>query len=277
MIISWIFSSISLLCLLIAKQYDMLAVGTEPLLLSLSLIVASPWIIGVIHEIKGDLWFLDGRICFTLALAGLISTVLALVYDMSAFAEQASIWVYLMLVCGVVLELLSPLSARLYRLLMTRISLPPGLMIGYKDTLREYSSVLLLALGIVYVGLLVWRISLWNFDLSMLPLLSAGLWVFFAIVLLTHHKRYGIMDLISTELGWIERWIPSRYRSIAYPLITGLIIGILVDIAYFRGLTLSTQIVGIGALTLLILIGSLVYPVVSRWVRSNRYIQELFS
>jgi hypothetical protein len=55
MIISWIFSIVSLLCLLIAKQYDMLAVGTDALLLSLSLIVVSPWIIGVIHEIKGDL------------------------------------------------------------------------------------------------------------------------------------------------------------------------------------------------------------------------------
>jgi hypothetical protein len=245
--------------------------------LSLSLIVVSPWIIGVIHEIKGDLWFLDGRICFTLALAGLISTVLTLMFDMSAFAEQASIWVYLMLVCGVVMELLSPLFAHLYRFFMARISLSPGLMLGYKGTLREYSSVLLLALGIVYVGLLVWRISLWNFDLTMLPLLSGWLWVFFAIVLLTHHKRYGIVDLIATELGWIERWMPSRSRSIVYPLITGLVTGILVDIAYFRGLPLSIQIIGIVTLTVLILIVSLIYPRLSLWIRSNRYLQRLFS
>jgi hypothetical protein len=76
-------------------------------------------------------------------------------FDMPLLAEQSSIWVYLMLVCGVALELLSPLIAHISKMLTSRISLPPGLMIGYKDTLREYSSVLLLALGIVYVALLV--------------------------------------------------------------------------------------------------------------------------
>jgi hypothetical protein len=111
----------------------------------------------------------------------------------------------------------------------------------------------------------------------MLPLLSAGLWLFFALVLLTHHTRYGISDLVSTEFGWVHRWVPLRYRRIGYPVITGLVIGILVDIAYFRGLPLSTQIMGIVILTLLILFGSLIYPVASHWVRSNRYIQNLFS
>ncbi len=276
MIFSWIFSIVSLVCLLIAKQYAMLAPGTEPLLLSLSLIVVSPWMIPIIHEIKKDLTLIDGRIFFIAALAGLISTILALIVGMPAFAEQSSIWVYLMLVGGVVIELLSPLLMRGYQMCARYITLPPWLQSEYQSTLREYSSVFVLAIGIIYIVLLVWRTMFWDFDLSMLLLFSFGMWLFLGLVLLTHSRSYGVTDLYDTELGWTRRLISPRYRHTLYPIIWGLISALLVDIAFFRGLALWMQGVGIMLIVVIVLIGSLIYPVLSRWIRSNRYIQGLF-
>lgn len=99
----------------------------------------------------------DSRLFFALALAGLITTVWSLVFDMAVWAESASIIVYLCLVIGVLVELTSPLMQSLHRETRPLVVVPERFVHEYRDTLVSYSILLVSALGFILVFLIVFR------------------------------------------------------------------------------------------------------------------------
>lgn len=85
---------------------------------------------------------IDSRIYFALALAGLIVTVMSLIYDISSLAESASVLVYLALVTGVFSEIIAPALDRYHGTSRVRFDHAKKILHEYRLALAEYSSLL---------------------------------------------------------------------------------------------------------------------------------------
>jgi hypothetical protein len=248
MIISWLFSIVSLVSLLVADFFLMISPDTNSLLLALSLVASAPWIPLVFSHIKRDieplnplttraslggylillgLWMImtfyfhasvstqifvlvlmfsayfhiDARIFFAVALGGLITTVWSLVFDMSRWAESASIIVYLALVIGVFVEIGSRWLNKIHDGGKVLMHISSEFKTSYQQTLAEYTWIITVILQLIFIIALLGRGTLWNFDYQMLPYLSFGIWIFFALYLLASDKIYRTQDFMVSRLS----------------------------------------------------------------------------
>ena len=246
MLITWIFSTVSLVSLLVAKIFFVISPDTNPLLLALALVASAPWIPLVFSHIKRDIeplhpfttrpaiggylilfglyllmayyfhaavstqifvlvllfsvyFRVDARVFFALALGGLITTVWSLVFDMTRWAESASIIVYLALVIGVLIELIAPLMGRIHTGHKPLIHISPEFTREYRDTLSAYSILFGSGLGIVMIVLIVLRGLVWNYAFSMLLFFAMGYMLLALIAVITERRTLHITDYIRDE------------------------------------------------------------------------------
>lgn len=312
MFFTWIFSTVSLVSLLVAKLFFVVSPDTNSLLLALALVASAPWIPLVFSHIRRDMeplhplttraslggylilfglylllayyfhtavstqifvlvllfsvyFRVDARVFFALALGGLITTVWSLVFDMTAWAESASIIVYLALVIGVLIELIAPLMSRIHTGHNPLIYISSEFTREYRDTLSAYSILFGSGLGIVMVVLIVLRGLVWNYAFSMLLFFAMGYMLLALIAVTTERRTLHITGYIRDEYRLLT-YILKRSKY-AYIWLCALLM-ILVDIAYFRALPWTTQslIVVIG--TALLSLGVYMYPRISRIVRN---------
>ncbi len=114
----------------------------------------------------------ESRIFFLVALLGLIVTVSALLVDMPAFAESASVAVYLSLVLGVLTEIAASLFDRIHSGSKRLILISPEFIRGYRQALTEYTWMITIVIEIIFIIALAGRGYIWNFDYQMLLYMS---------------------------------------------------------------------------------------------------------
>lgn len=310
MLITWIFSTISLVSLLVAKIFFVISPDTNSLLLALALVASAPWIPLVFSHIKRDieplhpfttrpaiggyliliaLYFLmmfyfhtavskqffilvllfsiyfhvDARVYFALALGWLITTVWSLVFDMSTWAESASIIVYLCLVVGVLIELIAPLMHRIHTGHAPLVHINPEFTREYLNTLSTYSIFICSGLGIVMVVLIILRGLVWNYAFSMLLFFAMGYIFLMIIAIITERRILHITSYMRDEYKLLT-YVLNRWQYAHIWLLASLMI--LVDISYFRALTWTIQSLIILIGTALLSLGVYLYPRISRMV-----------
>lgn len=212
---------------------------------------------------------IDARIFFAVALGGLITTIWGLAFDMSAWAESASIIVYLSLVISVFVEISSRLIDRLHYRSRELVSLSSEFKTSYRKALSEYAWIITVILQSSFIIGLLGRGTFWNFEYSMLLYISFGIWIFFAIYLFASEKIYSLRDFVTNRFSiryiiWLVKKISQYSRYIVTVIIFSILVT-LIDWTLVLRLPLITLVSLIGLMAFLI--GISVYSIVSFFYR----------
>lgn len=132
---------------------------------------------------------------------GLIVTVSALLVDMSAFAESASVVVYLSLVLGVLTEIAAPVFDRIHSRSKRLIVISPEFRRGYRQALTEYTWILTIAIEVIFIIVWAGRGIVWNFEYRMFLYLAFLVWIFFSIYLFATENPRQIHDFLSLRFS----------------------------------------------------------------------------
>lgn len=155
---------------------------------------------------------------------GLIVTVSALLVDMSAFAESASVVVYLSLVLGVFTEIAAPIFDPLHNRSRKLIVIAPEFIRGYRQALTDYTWILTLAIEVIFIIVWAGRGIVWNFDYRMLLYLAFLVWIFFSVYLFATENPRHIRDFLS--LRFSRQSLLSVYRHKQTPIHYGILLGV---------------------------------------------------
>lgn len=160
----------------------------------------------------------ESRIFFMGALMGLIYTILTLLLGMEDLADKASIFVYLALVAGVIVELFAPVFARIHRGSPVWIQFSDEFVWLYRRECATLSFLVTAGLQLLIIVLLIGRGKWWIFESDLYPFIGLGIWFFFFLFLLLSQKVYTLQhfftDLMKLRFRHWQKW-GLHIRSIA--------------------------------------------------------------
>lgn len=211
----------------------------------------------------------ESRLFFLVALLGLIVTVSALLVEKAAFAESASIIVYLALVIGVFVEIGSSWFERVHSRSKSLIDVSPEFKTWYQQALSDYTWMMTVVIQSLFVVALLGREIIWNFDYQMLLYLAFGVWIFFTLYLLSSERTLHFRDFMVNRLS--KRYIVSLFRGkrqyIKYILSGGVFATLIVLIDWTLIWNLPSITLASLIALIFLLVGIGVYGVVSFFYR----------
>lgn len=177
---------------------------------------------------------IESRIFFLWALMWLIATISALFTENQTLAESMSIFVYLALVVGVFVEVLSHWFDRFHTHSRSVIHISQEFKTWYSRALSDYAWMATVGIQSIFIIALLGRGTLWNFDYQMLLYLAFGVWVFFAFYLFTSDNISHIWDFIRGRFSarYYRDTVKNNKESIKYyiPLTASILVSfVLID------------------------------------------------
>ncbi|MBC7503436.1 hypothetical protein H7169_00495 [Candidatus Gracilibacteria bacterium] len=207
----------------------------------------------------------ESRIFFLVGIMGLIVTVSALLVDMSAFAESASVVVYLSLVLGVLTEIVAPVFDTLHNRSRKLIVISPEFRRGYRQALADYTWILTITIEVIFIIVWAGRGIVWNFDYRMLLYLAFLVWIFFSIYLFATESPRHIRDFVSLRIS--HESLLSVYRYNRTPIHYAIFLGAAIFLFYLIDWAILWQLpfITLSAFVVLIILSTCVcmYSIIS--------------
>lgn len=144
---------------------------------------------------------IDSRIFFWFALWGLVFTIVSLLLGLNSYAEISSIYVYIALVLGVLVELLSPYFAYIHRDSTTLVQIPEGFIQAYRRDMEQYTRMILVALGVLFISMVIGYGRWWHVDVQLYIYLSLIILLFFVVFLFLVRTPYTLTKFFHGDSG----------------------------------------------------------------------------
>lgn len=199
----------------------------------------------MVSILLGIILGIDSRYFFSGALFTLVVTIAALIYSRQAAAESASIFVYLALVAGVVVELVWPYwSTSRSKFNLGKSLLPQWVVTEYMNSLKEYSySMLIFFACIIPIALFFQKYMGFSISNSMETTIFWGCMLFLGAYIAIAHP--SIEDIFHSKI---------LNSSFSYEVIAS-IAGILVYITFFgKSISLASVLAVISIVCMSVII-----------------------